>query len=289
MKFLKLLLVPLLVLTMTGFAFGQSYFDQSRGSSSIKTNNIDFSGAGVDDITVGGVYTGDRDRCYEVAIDAEGTPDTFQWRPSCSFGSYTTGVSVAASATTLENGITVLWTGTDNHTNTDSWKFKVTAINPLQVRDASGGNMFAVQNDDDIFFLNSTVTSQNAFLGMAMTDAVGTTYLKTNREFVDVANTTTLTAADCGKWLMSDTVGNAKTYTLPGAVAGCKIGFIVGSGGTLTITDFGGDTITCGSDSTGTTLESSTADDFIELLGVGANDWVCIAVGDPDRTAWTWN
>jgi hypothetical protein len=272
-KFLNLLMIPLLVLLFFGDAWSVEYSNQIRGGSSIDQSSIAFSGSGQNDINVSGSYSGDQDRCYEVAVTAT---STMKWRANCSSGAYTTGVSMTTSAVEIENGISLSWDTAAGHTATDTWKFRVKAFNPLIVSDAQGGNMMAIQNDDDIAFLNGTVTSQNAFIGMGVTDAVGQTYLKFNREFVDIAGTVALTASDCGKVLMSDDVGNAKSYTLPNMVQGCTFGFYVGGAGLLTATPFSGDTIRCNTNSTTVSISSSTKGEGIEIFGSAiANEWQC--------------
>ena len=285
MRYFKILTSFLIIVLFASVSFAGGYQIDHRGGSSIGTSNIDFSGSGQDDINVTGVYSGDKDRCYEVNVTAT---STMKWRANCSSGDYTTGVSMTTSAVELENGIKVSWDTAAGHTATNTWKFKVKATNPFRIKNSVGESQIAVDNNDDIRFFNGQISSVNAFLGLEVQDAVGTTSVKLRREYVDVNTTTTLTNDNCGQWLMSDLANNPKVYTLPGAVAGCKIGFIVQGTALLTITEKGGDTITCGASSTGTTMTSSTADDYVELLGTGANDWVCISVG-PTVADWTFN
>lgn len=285
-KILNIFLIGLmLALVFPGQVLSADYTVKHRGGSNIDTSKIDFSGAGQNDINVTGTYTGDSNKCYEVQATAT---STYKWRANCNSGAYTTGVTMTTTATELENGIKVHWDTATGHTNTDSWKFKVKAQNPMKIDGPDGNNLMNIENDWDVNFFSSVVTSNNAYMGFKVTDAVGAKYLKMNQDFVDVANTTTLVAADSGKWLMSDTSGNAKSYTLPGAAAGLRFGFIVQGTGTLTVTPDSGDTITCGASSSTTSIESSTADDVIELLGTGANDWVCVAVL-PTEGDWTYN
>lgn len=84
------------------------------------------TGAGLDDATSGGTYTGTGGtNTYDVEIDATGTPDTFKWRKNS--GSYTTGVSVTGSAQTLTDGVQITFAATTGHTLGDSWRITVTA------------------------------------------------------------------------------------------------------------------------------------------------------------------
>ena len=285
MNIKKLLIIPFLLLSTVGLANGADYQLSYKGSSSIGTSNIDFSGSGQNDINITGTYSGDAGACYEVAVTAT---STMKWRASCSFGDYTTSVSMTTSAVEIEKGIFLSWDTATGHTATDSWKFKVKAINPFKISDASGANLWNLENDSQINIFNSQLSSNNAFLGMKVTDAVGSTYVSLNRENVSVSGTIALTAADSGKVYMSDTAANAKTYTLPPAAAGLKFTFIVQGTGLLTVAENGGDTITCGASSGGVSVTSATADDVIVLLGTGASDWVCTAVL-PTEGDWTYN
>lgn len=286
MKFIKSFVfsIAMLALLFAGPAFGIDYTVKHKAGSSIDSI-VDFSGAGQNDINVTGTYKGDRNRCYEVVVTAT---STFKWRANCSSGDYTTGVSMTTTATEIENGIKLHWDTATGHTATDSWKFKVFAVNPFKVSDSSGKNLFNIENDNEINLFNSSVTSNNTFYGMKSEDSTGSSYIKMNREFVMNSATYTITAKESGRWFTSDTGSTAYAYTLPPAAVGLKFGFIVRGSGLLSIIEAGGDTITCGASSTGVSATSSTADDYMEILGVGADDWVCISVG-PTVGDWTYN
>lgn len=78
-----------------------------------------FRGAGLNDITWGGTITLAASAVFEVAIDAEGSPDTFKWRKDG--GAWTTGVSITGSAQTLSDGVEVTFAATTGHTLADAW------------------------------------------------------------------------------------------------------------------------------------------------------------------------
>jgi hypothetical protein len=78
-----------------------------------------FGGSGLDDITVGGTYSGEESETIYFEIDATGAPDTFKWKRGN--GAWTTGVNVDSSAVTINDGITVLWAATTGHTLGDQW------------------------------------------------------------------------------------------------------------------------------------------------------------------------
>ena len=93
--------------------------------------NPEFQGAGLDDMSNSGQYTGiATKKKYRITIDATGAQDTFTWAWSTDNGaSYTngaTGVACAITATTLEDGITVTFGAITGHTiTTDVWIFQV--------------------------------------------------------------------------------------------------------------------------------------------------------------------
>ncbi len=83
-----------------------------------------FAGAGLDDMSSGGAYTGASAATFTIEIDATGTPDTFKWKKDA--GGYTSGVSITGSAQTLQEGVTVTFAATTGHTLTDVWTIVTT-------------------------------------------------------------------------------------------------------------------------------------------------------------------
>ena len=124
-----------------------------------------FDGAGLDDATIGGTYTGTADATYEIEIDyvdADGRgadwvadagnagPDdltaggTYTGSTASQYeieidaegtpdtfkwrkgaGAYTNGVAITGAAQTLAEGVQVTFGGTDNHTLADIWTLQV--------------------------------------------------------------------------------------------------------------------------------------------------------------------
>jgi hypothetical protein len=72
---------------------------------------------GLDDLTVGGTYTGplSSNTLYDVRIDSTGTPDTFAWEGPTGSAS---NVPITGSAQLLEYGISVRFGATTGHTVT---------------------------------------------------------------------------------------------------------------------------------------------------------------------------
>lgn len=109
-------------------------FNETTTVDNLDTNTeLIFKGSGqgpvtatavLDDITVGGTYTGNgKKTSYRVEIDATGTPDTFKWSNDGGSTWVETGVSCVGSGSpyTLEEGITVYWAATTGHTLGDRW------------------------------------------------------------------------------------------------------------------------------------------------------------------------
>lgn len=70
-----------------------------------------FTGAGLDDATFSGTYTGTDAVSFTVVVTATGT---FKWKKND--GAYTTGVAMTGSAQALSDGISVTWGATTGHT-----------------------------------------------------------------------------------------------------------------------------------------------------------------------------
>lgn len=85
-----------------------------------------FTGAGLDDLTEGGTYTGGG-QTYRVKIDGEGTPDTFTWSDDGGSTWEATGVAITGSAQSLSNGVTVTFGATTGHTADDLWDIACTS------------------------------------------------------------------------------------------------------------------------------------------------------------------
>jgi len=84
----------------------------------LRPNN--FKGNGLNDLTWGTGYSGGGSSAYfEVEIDGEGSPDTFQWRKDG--GAWTTDVSITGAAQTLSDSQTVTFGATTGHSSGDSW------------------------------------------------------------------------------------------------------------------------------------------------------------------------
>lgn len=80
-------------------------------------------GAGLNDITSSGTFTGLVTRKMVVQIDAAGTPDTFKWSKDGGKSWDAETVAVTGSAQTLTEGITITFGATTGHASGDKWYF----------------------------------------------------------------------------------------------------------------------------------------------------------------------
>lgn len=80
------------------------------------------TGAGLDDLTPGGTYTGDEDVTIRVEIDGTGTPDTMKWSKDGGVTWASTTMPLT-STVYLPYGIELTWGATTGHTSGDYWDF----------------------------------------------------------------------------------------------------------------------------------------------------------------------
>lgn len=110
---------------------GVFYLDGDYIKAKWATNAIgaaDFSGAGSDDLTYSGTYTGtESNRVVYCEITATGTPDTFK---ICDSEGTTirSGVSCSTSYTALVDGVTAKYTSASGHTEGDKWYSTIAAL-----------------------------------------------------------------------------------------------------------------------------------------------------------------
>jgi hypothetical protein len=83
-----------------------------------------FVGAGLNDLTVAGPFTGGVDATYEVIIETTGPTDTFKWRKNA--GAFTTGVRITTGSQYLRNGVSITFAAKTGHTVADKWT--ITAV-----------------------------------------------------------------------------------------------------------------------------------------------------------------
>lgn len=122
-----------------------------------------FTGAGVDDLTFGGNYTGSAVGVYVIEIDVQGAPDTFEW--SYNGTVVASGVAITGTAQTLNNGVTITFATTTGHTLTNSWTGVVLPsdfLRPIMLREV-GGDQELIQSNGFLPEVAQTATLQGAY------------------------------------------------------------------------------------------------------------------------------
>ena len=91
------------------------------------SNYVGTVGVGLNDMNVGGTYTGDAQLLYDVTIRNVGSTDTYRWRKSTNYGttwtSYSTETNISLTPINIESGITVYWEHISGHTTSNEWQF----------------------------------------------------------------------------------------------------------------------------------------------------------------------
>lgn len=82
-----------------------------------------FNGAGIDDLSSGGTFTGASNLSFMIEIDAEGTPDTFKWSKDGGLTWEASGVAITGATQSLIEGVTIDFIATTGHTLGDKWTF----------------------------------------------------------------------------------------------------------------------------------------------------------------------
>ena len=120
-----------------------------------------FTGVGLDDITVGGTFTGFKKKAdYRVRIDGTGTPDTFEWSNDGGVIWIQQDVPITGVAQTLECGITVTFSATTGHTLNDLWNWE--AGFEIILLDNITPDLDAAIADDGGVFTDETTLAKNA-------------------------------------------------------------------------------------------------------------------------------
>lgn len=132
------------------------YYLKSIGS-------VVFTGAGLNDATSKGIYTGSTaPATYTIIIDHTGTPDSFKWKKDS--GIYTEDVVMTGSEQTLSDGVKILFTATTGHTATNQWVISVNTWTAL----AGDGIIVSSINDvldscvaeGDLYLVNKDIPSR---------------------------------------------------------------------------------------------------------------------------------
>ncbi len=82
---------------------------------------VTFTGAGLNNMTAGGSFSGTTALRYKIEIDGTGTPDAFKWSDDGGTSWDANAVAITGSAQTLNNGVTVTFATTTGHTVGNYW------------------------------------------------------------------------------------------------------------------------------------------------------------------------
>jgi hypothetical protein len=123
-----------------GFKVGDADFnDVTSGVGPVTHyNSADAAGAGLDDITIGGVYTGSVNKTVRVKIVSAGSPDKFQWSVDTgteSWNGVDTDINSSLGPQSLDDGVTVHFGAITDHTAGDYWTCSVNQV----ITEAAGG------------------------------------------------------------------------------------------------------------------------------------------------------
>jgi len=115
-----------------GFKAGDADFnDVTSGIGPITHyNSSAAAGAGLSDVTIGGVYTGSTTLVYHVKIATAASPDTFQYSADNgqTWSSPSTEIDNTLGPQLLSNGVTVYFGAITGHTAGDYWTSTVNAV-----------------------------------------------------------------------------------------------------------------------------------------------------------------
>lgn len=95
--------------------------NDSDPANTTATGVVIFSGAGLNDVTRTGTYTGSVGAIYTITISTtiDGPPDWFTW--NLNGGAESAEIAITGTAQTLSNGVSVTFGAVTGHTVTDKW------------------------------------------------------------------------------------------------------------------------------------------------------------------------
>ena len=120
-----------------------------------------FTGVGLDDLTVGGTFTGFKKKVdYRVNIDGTGTPNTFEWSNDGGATWEAQLVPITGVAQALEDGVTITFLATTGHTLNDRWDWSA-GFEIVLLDNVTPDLDAAIANDGGVF-TNETTPAKNA-------------------------------------------------------------------------------------------------------------------------------
>jgi hypothetical protein len=104
--------------------------------SNVMNYHNGFSGTGLDDMYVGGTYTGGFNDGIEINVTSTANPNTFSYRvtvqngATSTIGAWSAPINMDTAPITIFKGITVRWDAVTGHTLGDNWQFNAFPANP---------------------------------------------------------------------------------------------------------------------------------------------------------------
>jgi len=112
--------------SVTNLAIDDNFVYVASGDTISTTT---FSGSGLNDATLRGVFEGGVETTYYVRIDSTGTTDTFEWSKDNFVTTEATGVAITGVPQLLDNNISIDFEATTGHTLNDVWSGTAVLVN----------------------------------------------------------------------------------------------------------------------------------------------------------------
>lgn len=120
------------------------------------TGTIVFGGAGLNDMTKSGTFTGDRPHAYIVTVAGVGVPNTYSVTKDGT--AIVTAANMVAGPVLIDDGISITFAATIGHTAGNTWSFTTTTAGEINTNRALyNGSIFAFSTD-----LNNNISVGNS-------------------------------------------------------------------------------------------------------------------------------
>jgi len=130
-------------------------------------SSISFVGTGLNDLSVGGIYTGIGAKTYTIQISSTGTPDQFAWNDG---GSWNTGVAITGDWQLLNNGVYVKFAATTGHSFTNQFSWTAGAVSGGMIVTSEGNVGIGTTTPSTKLEVNGTLTINSGDLRIGSVD-----------------------------------------------------------------------------------------------------------------------
>lgn len=168
--------------------------------SNIMNYHSFYTGTGLNDVDIGGMFDKNYDLEYQVAINGTGTPNTFHFRTSLDAGltwsNWYNTTNCSETPIDIMHGVTIVFGNTTGHNTDDTWEFTAFAqlpqstfsVNPSMFVEANTTIDYtnASQDYEDVTYniANSIIDVATAFIPIGIdTSNKGAIYLGMNHQF----------------------------------------------------------------------------------------------------------